>query len=313
MAIKNELIICFFLLLFIVSCNPNEDENNYVDAFVETSNESFRKDSVVKIETNKQVESSELPFEASIQEDSCWRLAESINSIEYYENYLAIFPEGKYTLKANQTIVKLSTNILKFETESDNKTDFQISNKDEGFKGTYLKYFDNRDGNVYNVVKIGEILWFAENLRYKPNDGNFWSYDNNPNSVGAYGYLYDWKTALSVCPIGWMLPEDKDWFELQYYLNKPKGVASTLKSINNWKNSSLSANNRSGFSALPAGIRTESGEFVSQNSVTFWWTSTAVNKNQSYYRNITSSNNELYRYYDSNNAGYSVRCVRYIK
>lgn len=314
MAIKNELLICFLSMILLVSCTQNEDEDSYGEYFVETSNTSSPKDSATKVVSILHEEPvGVFPPELKIQEDSCWSHALNSNSVEYYENYLVLFPEGKYTLKAKQTIQKLSANTSKSETESNFITDFKISNKNEGFKGTYLKFFDSRDGNVYNVVKIGEIFWFAENLKYKPKEGRYWAFNNNPNSVPVYGYLYDWETAYSVCPKGWMLPEDKDWLELQNSLNRRNEVASVLKSANNWKKSSFPANNNSGFSAIPAGIRTESGDFVSQNTVTFWWTSTALNENQSYYRNITSSNNVLYRNYDSNDAGYSVRCIRYVK
>ena len=57
----------------------------------------------------------------------------------------------------------------------------------------------------------------AENLAYEASEG-CWAYDNNKNNVRKYGYIYDWETAKNVCPDGWHLPSDKEWFELTEYL-----------------------------------------------------------------------------------------------
>ena len=50
----------------------------------------------------------------------------------------------------------------------------------------------------------------AENLAYKPEQGNFWAYGNDSNNVAKYGYLYDWETAKKVAPKGWHLPTESD-------------------------------------------------------------------------------------------------------
>lgn len=72
-------------------------------------------------------------------------------------------------------------------------------------------FTDPRDGKVYKTVKIGEQWIMAENLAYKPEQGNYWTYNNDSKNVAIYGYLYDWETAKNVAPGGWHLPTQEEW------------------------------------------------------------------------------------------------------
>lgn len=80
----------------------------------------------------------------------------------------------------------LSVTALAFLNACDNGT----SSEDDI---TSLK--DARDGQIYNVVKIGNQVWMAENLRYEipTADGaspSSFCYQNDEANCNQYGRLY---------------------------------------------------------------------------------------------------------------------------
>lgn len=105
--------------------------------------------------------------------------------------------------------------------------------------------YDERDGNSYKIIKIGEQVWMAENLRYLTDDitvdgfsekepliyvFNNGSTDadiiqNNPYYL-KYGVYYNFPAAMNgetpladgenrivqgICPSGWHLPSQSEW------------------------------------------------------------------------------------------------------
>ena len=117
---------------------------------------------------------------------------------------------------------------------------------------------DLRDGETYTTIKIGKQVWMAENLRY-PVPG---SMVNQDNPSKAYGRLYKLASAQIACPVGWHLPSDSEWDELEMTHGMPasfvgkggwRGEHGThMKSVESWDDDG-NGTNRLGFNVLPAG------------------------------------------------------------
>ena len=190
---------------------------------------------------------------------------------------------------------------------------------------TTSSFIDPRDGQSYNIVKIGEQWWMAENLAYKTGSG-CWAYNNNSKNVTTYGYLYSLETAKNVCPTGWHLPDITEWRTLHNYLVDSIDVSGgELKETGtaHWVTPNKGATNESGFTALPSGYRDDHGAFVDIGKMCVWWSPNEVNVAYLNENANVVGRKGVKTYlllYDSEefvenagfmNEGYSVRCLKY--
>jgi len=176
----------------------------------------------------------------------------------------------------------------------------------------YISFTDNRDGKTYNSIKIAEQVWMAENLAYKPDSGNYLAYDKDEGNV-IYGFLYDYATAMKVCPVGWHLPSDEEWRILEKHTGDKSGTK--LKSTSAWENNG-NGSNSFGFNAIPAGWYSGQDHFDFLGYYSCWWTSTAYSStlkweaNQSWMRGLDSRYSWVDRRFQDRSYGLSVRCVK---
>jgi uncharacterized protein (TIGR02145 family) len=176
-------------------------------------------------------------------------------------------------------------------------------------------FTDPRDGRVYQTVEIGTQVWMAENLAYAPSGGDYWAYANDDANVEIYAYLYDWETALDVCPTGWHLPSDAEWTELTDFLGENAG--GKLKSTGTieagtglWYDPNTGATNEIGFSALPSGHFHYNGYFNGIGRVGCWWSATEGNSNDAWYRRMYCDYSYVSRYGINKESGFAVRCIK---
>ena len=225
------------------------------------------------------------------------------------------------------------------------KDDNTLSNGDDQSTGEKGTFKDNRDGKTYKWVKIGEQVWMAENLNYTGcgthiiDDDEWYNnldcdgwcyYDNNENYADIYGVLYQWKAAKTACPVGWHLPTDEEWTQLENYLRENGfsydgvvggyRIAKSLATDNGWARSDgigavgntdfPAFRNKTGFSALPGGVRNYSGTFFYLGNSGFWWSATEIISNRFYSRNLDYNGEVIIPLYYPESSGFSVRCVR---
>ena len=189
----------------------------------------------------------------------------------------------------------------------------------ESFLNPQVQYdsiVDNRDGQVYKTVKIGEQVWMAQNLNYIDTakaifKDSSWCYDNNPRNCTLAGRLYTWTVAKdSLCPEGYHLPDTTEWNTLFASVGGTANAGTVLRSILGWD--SVNGTNDYGFSAVAVGERYHSGSFDSEGTKAFIWTATALPE---------ESENSAYAAYFVENAtvsfkknfkdnGASVRCLK---
>ena len=199
-------------------------------------------------------------------------------------------------------------------------------------------FIDERDGNRYKWVKIGEQIWMAENLRYMPHvcpantyNGiwvsgyNGFDVDIAKNSVNyiGYGCLYDWEHAVNSVPKGWKLPDIWDWEELMNFLGGEDIAGRFLKGA--WTpearllDSSKCSIDKYGFNALPAGDQFDGTmgwdyyDFRFVGECTFFWSNTDSNDTNAWGVAIEEDEKGqsiMYRHIPAKKWGISVRCIK---
>ena len=196
------------------------------------------------------------------------------------------------------------------------------------------------DGNEYETMLIGTQCWTKTNLRVAPagatdatSSGAYsytepYYYENPGVDAVTYGYYYNWEAAKLACPSGWHLPSDAEWTALTDYVSSQSeytcggnilNIAKALASTEDWETNSgpcvvgnnLSANNASGFSALPAGYWDNNGFNYADGFRAYFWSSTASGSSTAWSRflvyfssGVVSESSSLRR------DGLSVRCLR---
>ena len=143
----------------------------------------------------------------------------------------------------------------------------------------YESFKDSRDGQIYKTIKIGEQVWMAENLNFKADES--YCHDDNEDNCSNFGRLYTWSAAMESCPDGWRLPTDEDWTLLLTTVGGQISGGKFLKSARGW----LSLGNGTddyGFSAIPAGVRFDNGNYNSDSAYAFFWSSKEDNAENAY-------------------------------
>ena len=202
------------------------------------------------------------------------------------------------------------------------------------------------DGKIYKIIKIGNQVWMAENLRetkyrngrkilqvsrasywVNTKKGAYCVYNNNESNADTYGYLYNWyaiNDSRCIAPEGWHVPTDEDWKELEMTLGMNKSQVDTIawrgtneggklktSSTSHWRSPNTGATNESGFSALPGGhCWYTNGAFEFLGFIAAFWSSSESSSHHAWGRNLSFKRSDIYRPQFVKQVGLSVRLVK---
>lgn len=154
----------------------------------------------------------------------------------------------------------------------------------------------DREGNEYETVKIGDRWWMAENLRNTiRKDGrpvqeranwpswnpsmppefdyaSFSYYLNEPENENRYGMLYNIHAIFGcLCPEGWEVPSVNDFTEMGEELGGAYLAGPKLKSRGSWNEPVFYSTNEAGFNAKPGGMKFQNNSYKDEETFTGWW------------------------------------------
>ncbi len=218
-------------------------------------------------------------------------------------------------LEKNRAYYYVVTQIIDGE-ESEYSTQIIAATRDWSC-GTAINY----DDKFYSTINISEQCWLAENLNYEAEEGS-WCYRNESDNCDRYGRLYDWNTALTVCPEGWSLPTDDDYKTLEREMGmsrieanetewrgEEKDVGDLLKIASECSQIGEDFCGNSRLNIMLGGSRSSAGAFRYLGTHGFLWTSTPLGSN-AYRRLFSLENASVHRGTASTENGFHVRCIK---
>lgn len=138
-------------------------------------------------------------------------------------------------------------------------------------------FFDKRDNTTYRIVEIGQQIWFAENLKY--HSPKSICYKKKEKNCHEHGRLYSYDELDIVCPLGWRVPNIKDWQVLKSNFEQESIYA--LLDTHNWEDKE-NHTNESKFSLQGAGYQFKRKLFLGEGRATTLWIN-QFNKFDEYY------------------------------
>ena len=152
-------------------------------------------------------------------------------------------------------------------------------------------------GQEIETVKIGDQVWMKRNMNAVSDSSC--CYKNELANCEIFGRLYNWETALTICPAGFRLPTDEDWTILT------EAVGGL-----NVAGYRLMVGGESGFDVLLGGNYTPSARIFSyQFRHAYFWTSTPFSETAAWMRHFVNEKTNINRSTVKKHYYFSVRCI----
>jgi uncharacterized protein (TIGR02145 family) len=157
---------------------------------------------------------------------------------------------------------------------------------------------DSRDQKEYKMVKIGNITWMTENLKWEC-EGSF-IYEDLAKNLKKNGRLYSYEASRNVCPIGSHLPTKQDWDSLKHAVDPNDAGDAGQK---------LMKKTKPGFAATLSGYKNAKGKFVAFEDEGQYWGADNTVYFRGEMKDVSFFINDAIQKKDLKNC-YSIRCVK---
>lgn len=144
------------------------------------------------------------------------------------------------------------------------------------------QFVDERDGDTYGWVRVGELEWMTENFRYASAgalhyiESSTLTMSEVEDFVKTYGRLYNMESAIAAVPKegGWRIPTDEDWQRLERNI----GMSEEEIDQTGWRGAGvgiLLRDKKSSFHLDLGGMRgTRSADYAFKDIYGFYWSAT---------------------------------------
>lgn len=276
-----------------------DNDANYLSMLRMTEIIREKKEEQAEMIRKKQEEALLLERQKELEnkETEAFEVASKTNTLEAYKGFLAVYPNGNSKMDALKAMNKFPSEPLT----------------------------DSRDGNKYETLRIGNLIWMKEDLRLE-NDGT-----KTISKFDAIVYKSD-ENLGKLCPIGWRLPSTQDFLlsltslglsstinssehgenENKTLINRilDKPFINSITIQENWK--FLNATNETGFSLIPndayGGVAMQSTEqyymFLSDGYLVLWTRANNSGLNVIQTKSIPDKN------HNGANQKYACRCIK---
>ena len=255
------------------------------------------------------------------------------------------------TSVSSSSSAKLSSSAKSSSSSAESSSSSRIGCKTETEDNCeYGELVDDRNGQTYKTVKIGDQWWMAENLNYaylQPTtelDSSSFCYNDSAEYCERYGRLYIWSAAMDsaavfsadgaecgyksicsstypvrgVCPKGWHLPSIDEWDDMVAYVGGDRYAGRMLKTTTEWfvYDDNIVGIDAYAFSGWPSGRRDNFDKFDGVGRFAFYWSASEVLADIAILRTNAYSIELGFNYMGVQRSDYyksgamSVRCVR---
>lgn len=158
----------------------------------------------------------------------------------------------------------------------------------------------------------GTAEWAAAGSSGQPAQS---AYANDEVRVSRDGLLYNYaaiQDPRGLCPEGFRIPDDGDWAALEATLGKD-AAATRMKTRQFWPDTETGSGNGTddvGFGGLPAGFRSQRGDFFLGDKVAYFWSLTERSSTTTTAHMLFAYDPKIFRIEYDKAMGMSVRCLK---